>query len=96
MRGQDRFVARHSESWDALEMALDRLEGGQTVAAPDFPQSYRRLCQQLAELVGIDGSAPVLVEGVESLPAGLNLLHRKHCVKVSRAAELSPPSEVVV
>ena len=48
MRGQDRFVARHGESWDALEEALNRLEGGQTVSAHDFPQSYRRLCQQLA------------------------------------------------
>lgn len=48
MRGQDRFVARHEETWDALEDALDRLEGGQTVASADFPQSYRRLCQQLA------------------------------------------------
>ncbi|MFT5681943.1 MAG: putative membrane protein SpoIIM required for sporulation [Myxococcota bacterium] len=48
MTGQDRFVARHTTDWEALEQVLDRLEGGQTVAAPDFPQAYRRLCQQLA------------------------------------------------
>lgn len=48
MTGQDRFIARHAADWEALEVVLDRLEGGQTVAAPDFPQAYRRLCQQLA------------------------------------------------
>ena len=66
MRGQDRFVARHSESWDALEMALDRLEGGQTVAAPDFPQSYRRLCQQLA-LAQSRSYNPALVDRLNRL-----------------------------
>ena len=48
MTGQDRFQEQHGQTWDDLEDALDRLEGGQTVAAPDFPQRYRRLCQQLA------------------------------------------------
>ena len=66
MRGQDRFVARHSESWDALEAALDRLEGGQTVAAPDFPQSYRRLCQQLA-LAQSRSYNPALVDRLNRL-----------------------------
>lgn len=85
---QEQFVARHQGEWDALEAWLQqrahlRARTRARVAADpalpadaEFPQRYRRLCQQLA-LARQRGYSPQLVERLQQLmQRGHTLLYR--------------------
>ncbi|MEL6346305.1 MAG: stage II sporulation protein M [Myxococcota bacterium] len=45
---QERFVERRAAQWSSFEDDLARIEAHHAVAAPDFPERYRRICQHLA------------------------------------------------
>ena len=65
---QERFEQRYAEEWGEATDALSALErlGDTSAAAADFPERYRRLCQQLS-LARYRGYSPAVVERLNRL-----------------------------
>ncbi len=94
---QEQFVARYQEEWLALERWLvlrgsagpraRRTPDPQLLNDEDFPQRYRRLCQQLA-LARKRGYSPQLVARLQQLmQQGHGLLYRTPPARWRRALE---------
>ena len=88
---QERFVAMHSQEWDSLQSWLSALERQpqRTMRQEhtlDFPQSYRRLCHQLALARGRGYSREVTDRLQHLVQQGHRVLYRPPAPRWHRVA----------